>query len=135
MEKPTRRAFIKKSALLAAVPTVLISEDAKKNNMLVHHVFFYLKDNTESNRAKLIEGLQKLTKIKQIKAYNIGVPASTSRDVVVNDYSISWLTYFKDEASEEIYQKEPIHLKFVKDYAHLWSNVKVYDSVAVIFKN
>jgi len=32
---------------------------------------------------------------------------------------------------EEVYQKHPIHLKFVEDYSHLWEKVIVYDSVQV----
>lgn len=133
MEKSNRRDFIKKSAIVAASPAIVLPMESKKNNLFVHHVFFYLKENNETNRLKLIEGLRKLTKIKQIKSYSIGVPADTDRGVVINDYSISWLTYFKDGAAEKIYQEEPIHLQFVKDYAYLWDTVKVYDSVSVIF--
>ncbi len=137
MSNSNRREFMKKSVVLAAAPAALISNEMKadkKNNQFVHHVFFYLKNNNAINRDKLIEGLRKLTKISHLKAYNIGIPADTDRDVIVRDYSISWLTYFKDAAAEAKYQVDPIHLKFVEEYKDLWDTVKVYDSVPVIFK-
>ncbi len=136
MEQSNRRKFIQQSAILAVGASNITNfkEVEKKNNQFVHHVFFYLKDNTEENREKLIEGLKKLTKIKTVKSYNIGVPALSDRDVVIKDYSISWLTYFRDASAEKEYQIDPVHLKFVEEYAYLWDNVKVYDSEAVKFK-
>jgi hypothetical protein len=135
MLKSNRRKFMQQSAVMAVGSSLLLdaSKD-KKNNQFVHHVFFYLKENTAPNRDKLIEGLKKLTKIALIKSYNIGVPSVSDRDVVIKDYSISWLTYFKDSNAEKEYQKDPVHLKFVEEYAYLWKDVKVYDSEAVIFK-
>jgi hypothetical protein len=41
------------------------------------------------------------------------------------------LVLFKDKADQDAYQVDPIHLKFVEQYAHLWSRVVVYDSVDV----
>lgn len=135
MQKSNRRKFIQQSAVLAVGTKIVADMDAeKKNNQFVHHVFFYLNENNQANRDKLIEGLKKLAKIPLIKSYNIGVPANTDRDVVVKDYSISWLTYFKDAKAEQAYQKDPVHLKFIEDYKNLWKEVKVYDTEAVIFK-
>ena len=102
------------------------------NNMFVHHVYFWLK-NPDSNddKKKLIEGLQKLSKVKTIKSFHIGQPAPTNRDVIERSYAISWLVLFDNGADQESYQTDPIHLKFVEDCSSLWTKVIVYDSVSV----
>ena len=102
------------------------------NNMFVHHVYFWLKnaDNADDKK-KLIEGLQKLSKVKTIKSFHIGQPAGTNRDVIDRSYSISWLVLFDNAAEQESYQTDPIHLKFVEDCSSLWTRVVVYDSIPV----
>jgi hypothetical protein len=99
-------------------------------NKFIHHVYFWLK-NTDSkeDRAKLIEGLQKLSKVQTIKTFHIGQPADTNRDVIEQGYALSWFVLFDNGADQASYQVDPIHLKFVEDYSHLWSKVIVYDSV------
>jgi hypothetical protein len=37
--------------------------------------------------------------------------------------------FFDDEAGQKVYQDHPIHVDFVKNYAHLWKKVIVYDAV------
>jgi len=96
----------------------------------VHHVYFWLKNpSSEADKAKLLEGLNKLAKVPTIRMVHIGTPASTNRSVIERGYAISWLCFFDNLEEEEIYQKHPIHLKFVEDYSHLWEKVIVYDSV------
>ena len=110
--------------------TVLAFE--KKEKSFVHHVYFWLKDpESEADRQKLIEGLRKLSKVKTIQRYHIGLPAATDRDVVDNTYSVSWLVFFKNKADQDLYQTDPIHLKFVEECSPLWSKVIVYDSEEV----
>lgn len=99
-------------------------------NKFIHHVYFWLKNpDSKEDRDKLIEGLKKLTKVKTIKAYHIGKPASTSRDVIDGSYSISWFTLFDTAADQDSYQVDPIHKKFVEECSHLWSKVIVYDTI------
>src|SRR4051794_18394473 len=101
-------------------------------NMFVHHVFFWLKDPSSKNdEQKLINGLQKLTKVQTIKMYQIGKPANTNRDVIENSYSVSWLLFFDDKDAEESYQVDPLHLNFVETCKHLWNRVVVYDTVDI----
>jgi len=61
--------------------------------------------------------------------YQIGAPATTSRDVIDRSYSVSWFLMFDNLEDEEVYQHHPLHKKFVEDCSHLWSKVVVYDSV------
>ncbi|UBM60924.1 Dabb family protein [Marinilongibacter aquaticus] len=109
----------------ASIPVVSEIEDP-----FIHHVYFYLK-NPESaeDKTKLLEGLEKLAKVSTIQKHFVGFPASTNRDVIEKGYAVSWLCFFKNIEEEEMYQKDPIHLKFVEDYSHLWEKVIVYDSV------
>ena len=100
--------------------------------MFVHHVYFWLKnENSEQDKAKLIEGLKNLSKVRTIKQFYIGVPAATDRDVIERSYSVSWLLLFDNPADQDNYQTDPIHLKFVEECSILWKQVVVYDSVDV----
>ena len=131
MKGISRRNFVKNTTLAAGVASIVGTAEAKTaKELFVHHVFFYLKNpNSEADKAKLLEGLEKLSKVPTIRMVHIGSPASTTRSVIVRDYSVSWLCFFDNLEEEEIYQKHPIHLKFVEDYSHLWEKVNVYDSV------
>jgi len=131
MSNTNRRNFVKTAALAAAMP--MSNMEAKPKGMkgiFVHQVYFWLKNpNNEADRAKLIEGLKTLTKIKHIKSWHIGIPAGTSRDVIDGSFSVSWLNTLKDRTAQDAYQVDPIHLAFVENYKHLWNKVVVYDSI------
>lgn len=131
MKGISRRNFVKNTALAAGAATIVGTAEAKPaKELFVHHVYFYLKNpGSEADKAKLLEGLEKLSKVPTIRMVHIGVQAPTTRSVIVRDYSISWLCFFNNLEEEEVYQTHPIHLKFVEDYSHLWEKVNVYDSV------
>jgi len=100
--------------------------------MFIHHVYFWLKNpDSKEDKAKLVEGLKKLSKAKTIKSFHIGQPAATNRDVIDRSYSISWCLFFDNPADQDSYQTDPIHLKFVEECSSLWSKVIVYDSVDI----
>ncbi|MBK7807747.1 MAG: Dabb family protein [Saprospiraceae bacterium] len=99
-------------------------------NIFVHHVYFWLKNpESKDDFDQLVAGLETLSKVKSLKSFHLGIPASTNRDVIDGSYSISWLTIFHSPKDEEKYQKDPIHLDFVKNCQHLWAKVVVYDSI------
>ncbi len=103
-----------------------------EKNIFIHHVYFWLKnpgDMDENN--KFIEGLKKLSKAETIKSFHIGKPAGTSRDVIDTSYSISWFLIFGNKEDQDIYQVDPIHLKFIDECPGLWSRVVVYDTIDV----
>lgn len=131
----SRRQFIAESGK-AVIATGLVTLAANSSNSMsienkfIHHVYFWLKNpDSKEDRAKLVEGLKKMGKIKTIKSFHIGKPASTSRDVIDGSYAISWFTLFDNDADQESYQKDPIHLKFVEECSSLWSKVVVYDTI------
>jgi hypothetical protein len=136
MEKQTRRTFIASAAVLTAGVASgmsLTTMETKDKKQLAHHVFFWLKNrDSKEDLNKLLEGLRSLKKIETIRSIHIGVPAKTElRPVIDASYSASELILFDDIAGQDTYQVHPIHEKFVKDYAHLWEKVVVYDSMDI----
>ncbi len=136
MKNASRRKFIGDSVKAATALGLItltsnpeISMTASKN-IFVHHVYFWLNnaDSTDDLK-KLIEGLQKLSKVKTIKMFHIGKPAGTNREVIDSSYSVSWLLMFDSRADQDSYQTDPIHLKFIDECKHLWKKVLVYDSI------
>ena len=98
--------------------------------MFIHHVLFYLNqpDNI-TDRDALVEGLKTMTALNGVKLAHIGKVADTDREVINRTYSISWLLIFDDQAAQDAYQNDPIHHVFIKNCAHLWKTVVIYDSV------
>jgi hypothetical protein len=102
------------------------------NNLFVHHVYFWLNNpDSKEDLQKLISGLQALSKVPQISAFHIGIPAPTNREVIDTSYAVSWLNIFQSEEDEKIYQSHPMHLKFIEECSSLWRKVVVYDSIHV----
>ncbi|WP_138484219.1 Dabb family protein [Dyadobacter bucti] len=131
MKDKTRRQFLQNAGLatLASI-SPLAAEPERTKELFIHHVYFYLKDpNNAQDEARLLEGLKKLAKLPIIQYAHIGKPAPTGRPVIVNDYTFSWMCFFKNIIEEEIYQTHPIHLAFIEEYSHLWEKMVVYDSV------
>jgi hypothetical protein len=131
MSKSTRRKFLASASLLTLAPAMQAFPMKKDKNVLVHHVFFWLKNpDSKEDLAKLIAGVKSLSKIETIRMIHVGVPASTEkRDVVDNSYSVSELMFFDDEAGQKIYQDHPIHQKFIAECSPLWEKVVVYDVI------
>ncbi|MGE0590002.1 MAG: Dabb family protein [Cyclobacteriaceae bacterium] len=131
----TRREFIGKTSMaaLGAVTVTQSSEIFPPSKSLVHHVFFWLKNSgADADRNKLIEGLKTLKAIKTVRSLHIGTPAATEkRDVIDNSYDVSELIFFNNIEDQNAYQTDPIHVKFVNDYSHLWEKVVVYDSMGI----
>jgi hypothetical protein len=99
-------------------------------NTFVHHVHFWLKN--KEDKAKLIEGLETLIPIPHIRTIHIGIPADTHREVVDRSYDVSLLILFDDQAAQEAYQDDPVHLAFVEDFVKpLDVKVVVQDSVNI----
>ena len=121
-----RRNFIASASLLASTGTV--SAAAKKP--LLHHVFFWLNNpDSEADKNALIAGLNTLRAIPSIQRMHVGVLASTEkRDVVDTSWDVSEIMFFNDATGQKVYQDHPLHMEFVKNCAHLWKKVLVYDA-------
>jgi len=132
MKSSSRRRFLGNIALSIPFAAVVKSNTifAQKKGMFIHHVYFWLKNSgNKEDKAKLIEGLKKLSKVKTIKNFYIGQPAPTRREVIDSSYDVSWLLFFENAADQDSYQTDPVHLKFVEECSSLWSKVTVYDTI------
>ncbi len=102
-----------------------------RSGQIVHHVFFWLNNpDSESDKQELIEGLNSLREIEEVKKLWIGTPASTlEREVVDNSFQVSELMIFENVEAQDAYQAHPVHEAFVENYSHLWERVVVYDMI------
>lgn len=128
MKNLTRRKFVATAALL---PLGLTASPMQEKKVVVHHVFFWLKNaGSTADRDKLVAGVKGLSKIPVIKMIHVGIPASTEkRDVVDNSYGVSELMFFDNVEDQKTYQDHPIHQQFIKDHSSLWDKVIVYDTI------
>ena len=132
MNKSTRRKFISTAAILTAGSTTMAETliMKTKDNKIAHQVYFWLKN--PEDRQKLIDGVNTLKKIKTVRQIHVGIVAGTEkRDVIDTSWGVSLLLFFEDIAGEAIYQTDPIHLDFVKNYSSLWNKVVIYDAEMV----
>ena len=100
-----------------------------QSGQIIHHVFFWLNNpDSESDKQQLIEGLNTLGSIDEVKFLLVGTPASTiKREVVDNSFDVSELMIFDSIEAQDAYQVHPMHTEFVQSYSHLWERVVVYD--------
>lgn len=137
--KKNRRSFIKKSsAALALAGLSAISKkseagEVKISNALMHHVFFWLKEpKNPAHRKQFEKAMEDLLKVETIKVSHVGIPAATEeRGVVDNTYTYSYMVMFNTLEDQLVYQKHPLHLKFIEENSDLWNKVVVYDSVDI----
>ena len=132
-----RRSFIKKAgagialAGLSPLSKKALAAEVEITGAIMHHVFFWLKEPTnQAHRKQFEKAMVDLLKVETIKMSHVGIPAATEeRGVVENSYTYSFMVMFDNLEDQNIYQKHPIHLKFIEDNSDLWNKVVVYDSV------
>jgi hypothetical protein len=97
--------------------------------MLVHSVFFWLRDDlTDEQRAAFSFGVDTLATIDSAAAVYIGTPADTKKRPVVDDsYDIGLTVVAEDVAAHDAYQVHPIHTAFVDEFKTYWDRVTIYD--------
>lgn len=117
--------------LTAAEQALAVAE--KDETTFIHTVFFWTKKEvTDEQKADFAKnGLGELVKIKSIYHSFYGPPAMTPRKVVDNTYAFALVCHFKSKAAQDEYQADPMHLKFIKDYEHLWEKIQVYDNLVI----
>ncbi|MFW5758022.1 MAG: Dabb family protein [Bacteroidota bacterium] len=101
-------------------------------NPFCHHVFFWLNnpDNAQE-RTDFENGIKKLFKIPEIKAYHFGTPAEVpERPVLDNSYTYSYAVFFENSEAHDTYQEHPLHLEFIENNKHLWKKIQVFDSLS-----
>lgn len=93
----------------------------------MHMVFFWLNDGVDAD--EFIKATEAFVKqVDVVNSYHLGKPAGTPREVVDNSYSISLVVTFDSKEAQDIYQKHPIHVKYVEENSSRWNKVQIFDS-------
>lgn len=96
----------------------------------VHTVFFWMnEDVTDDQLDAFQKGLTSLTTISTVKKAYLGKTAPSERDVVDTSYDYALILHFADQAGQDAYQIDPIHLAFVEASKGTWEKVQVYDTL------
>ncbi len=100
--------------------------------MIVHDVYFALKDASPAARQKLVEACKKyLAKHPGTVFFAAGVRAEElKRDVNDKDFDVGLHIVFKDKASHDKYQDAPLHKQFIEENKDNWKKVRVFDTLA-----
>ena len=98
--------------------------------MLVHTVYFWLRpDLTAAQIADFRRGVESLGTIKSVEKCYVGTPAKTEKRPIIDDsYSFGLTVVVTDVAGHDLYQVDPIHLKFIADFKSFWTKVQIYDA-------
>jgi hypothetical protein len=100
--------------------------------MLVHHVYFTLKDGTAENCQALVDACQKyLTDHAGAVFFSAGT-LTTDLDRPVNDqdFDVALSVVFESRAAHDAYQVAERHLQFIAENKASWKQVRVFDSDA-----
>jgi hypothetical protein len=103
----------------------------KSGTLLVHSVYFSLKDNSPEAKEKLVAACKKyLTKHPGEVFFTAGPLAEDlKREVNDRDFDVALLIVFASKADHDRYQDAPRHKQFIEENRDNWSKVRVFDSV------
>ena len=104
----------------------------KKGPMIVHNVFFALKDNSPKAREQLIEACKKhLTKHPGEVYFAAGpIAEDLKREVNDRDFDVALTIVFEDRKAHDAYQDAARHKQFIDENKDNWKKVRVFDSLA-----
>jgi hypothetical protein len=100
--------------------------------MIVHDVFFELKDNSPAAKKKLVDACKKyLKKHDGVVYFAAGtVHDELKREVNQRDWDVGLHVVFKDKAAHDKYQDAPAHKTFIEENKDNWKKVRVFDTAA-----
>ena len=118
-------------ALVGVLPSckqVMYAPQYQKNTVS-HVVLCYLKNKgSEADRQKILAATRSLREIRGVYDIEVGYVLPSSRPVVVSDYDVGIIVFFRDQAAMEAYEKDPKHQQAVKEVLEpLTSKIVVYD--------
>ena len=97
--------------------------------MLVHSVYFWLKESLDDSQIKEFSiGLEKLKSISSAEAVYVGTPSTTERPVIDTSYSFALTVIFNDMAEHDAYQVDPLHTHFLETFKPMFAKVVIYDA-------
>ena len=99
--------------------------------MLVHNVFFTLKDKSAAAKEKLLTACKKyLTGHLGTVYFGCGTLATElKRPVNDREFDVALHVIFTSQAEHDQYQVDKRHLQFIEENRDNWQKVRVFDSV------
>ena len=106
---------------------------ASDRPLLVHSVYFTLKEDTSERRAAMIQSTRDtLAKIPGIVALAVGPrDEDLARDVNDLEFDIALMIVFRDRAAHDLYQPHKKHQEFIAANLPNVARVRVFDSLSV----
>jgi len=111
--------------------TTASNSNRKGNIMLVHTVFFWLKEDlAQSQVTEFQNGLESLKGIESAEAVYVGTPSDSVADRPVIDcsYNFNLTVIFKDVDAHNEYQVDPAHKTFLETFKPMFAKVQIYDA-------
>lgn len=104
--------------------------DEAKQPILIHNVYFTLKDGTPENTAKLTDACHKYLKNHPGVIFFAAGPLvpELDRPVNVRDFHVGLHVIFKTKKDHDVYQTAADHLKFIEENKPTWDKVRVFDT-------
>lgn len=120
-------------ALMGVLPSCkqVVYAPQYQKGTVSHVVLCYLKNKgSDADRQKILAATRSLREIRGVYDIEVGYVLPSSRPVVVSDYDVGIIVFFRDQASMEAYEKDPKHQQAVKEVLEpLTSKIVVYDFV------
>jgi hypothetical protein len=100
--------------------------------MIVHDVYFTLKESTPENKKKLVNACKKyLAKHPGTVFFAAGTLADDlKRPVNDRDWDVGLHIVFQDRAAHDKYQDADLHKQFINENKDDWKKVRVFDTTA-----
>lgn len=97
--------------------------------LLVHNVYFTLKDKSPAARDALLAACRKyLTDHPGTVFFAVGTLSDLDRPVNDREFDVGLHVIFRDRAAHDAYQTHERHLQFIEENKAGWAKVRVFDS-------
>lgn len=109
-----------------------MADEKADGKMLVHNVFFQLKDDSDAATQRLVDACYKYLKDHPGVVFFAAGPLvkELDRPVNVRDFQVGLHVVFKTKKAHDDYQVAPTHLKFIEENKDTWQSVRVFDTYA-----
>jgi hypothetical protein len=99
--------------------------------MIIHNVFWALRDGSPAARRALIDGCWKYLSVHPgILHFWAGeLAADHVRPVNDRDWDVGLHVVYQDKAAHDYYHHHPLHDQFVAEFEGNWLSARVFDSV------
>ena len=128
--KRSLKAVIAAALVLTATVSLRAEEKAAAGPMIVHDVYFTLKDNSADAKKKLVAACKKyLTDHAGTVYFSAGMLAEDVKSPVNDsEFDVALHIVFKNKAALDQYIVADRHKMFVEENKEGWKKVRVFDS-------